>query len=72
MSERAIEFVEVWVSEHVHGGEAPDDAKPMAAQCLTAAKSAGIPQAEIEDAFEDLAAFIGGEIAEANMSRKGS
>jgi hypothetical protein len=72
MSERAIEFVEVWVSEHVHGGEAAGDAKPLAAQCLAAAKSAGIPQAEIEDAFEDLAAFIAGEIEEASMSRKGS
>ena len=72
MSERAIEFVEVWVSEHVRGGEAPDDAKPLAAQCLAAAKSAGIPQTEIEDAFEDLAAFIAGEITEAGLSRKGS
>ena len=71
MSERAIEFVEVWVSEHVHGGQSPGDAKGLAAQCLAAAKSAGIPQAEIEDAFEDLAAFVAGEITEANMSRKG-
>ena len=72
MSERAIEFVEVWVSEHVRVGEAPGDAKALAAQCLAAAKSAGIPQAEIEDAFEDLAAFIAGEIEEAKVSRKSS
>ena len=72
MSERAIEFVELWVSEHVSAGQSAGDAKALAAQCLAAANSEGIPQAEIRDAFEDLAAFIGGEIEEANLSRKDS
>ena len=71
MSERAIEFVEVWVSEHIRNAQL-DDAKALAVQCIAAAKSEGIPQSEIGDAFEDLAAFIAGEITEAALSRKGS
>ena len=37
----------------------------MAAQCLQAAQTEDIPESEIEEAFDDLAAFIGGEIEEA-------
>jgi phosphohistidine phosphatase SixA len=69
MSERAIEFVEVWVSEHVRAGQTAGDAKALAAQCLEAAKAEGIPQSDIKDAFEDLAAFIAGEIQEVNTDR---
>ena len=69
MSERAIEFVEVWVSEHVHAGQTAADATALAAQCVEAAKTAGVPHSEVKDAFEDLAAFIGGEIQEANAER---
>jgi len=71
MSERAIEFVEVWVSEHVHAGQTAADAEALAAQCLDAAKAEGIPHSEIKDAFEDLAAFIAGEISEENAPRRG-
>jgi len=71
MSERAIEFVEVWVSEHIRDESAPDP-KALAAQCLDAAKSKGIPEAEIKDAFEDLAAFIAGEIEESKSSGRGA
>lgn len=71
MSERAIEFVEVWVSEHIRDAQGALDPKALAAQCLAAAKSEGIPEAEIKDAFEDLAAFIGGEIEEAKSSGRG-
>jgi hypothetical protein len=69
MSERAIEFVEVWVSEHVRAGLTAADATALAAQCLEAAKGAGVPHSEIKDAFEDLAAFIAGEIQEVNTDR---
>jgi hypothetical protein len=71
MSARALEFVEYWVSEKIEEMEdlpaAGDDAtaKALAAECLQAAQSEGIPQAEIQEAFDDLAAFIGGEIEEA-------
>ena len=91
MSQRAIEFVETWVSENItatgddtHAGNpaagnpqagdfdgdnpAADNpaVKALAAQCLKAAGAEGIPLSEIQDTFEDLAAFIAGEIAEAN------
>jgi hypothetical protein len=65
MSERALEFVELWVSEHITPASDPSQAKALAAGCLQAAKADGIPQAEVEEAFDDLAGFIAGEIAEA-------
>lgn len=71
MSMRAIEFVENWVSNNI----VPDGYQPgsenavaiaLARQCLESAKAAGIPESEIEDAFDDLPSFIAGEIKEAN------
>jgi hypothetical protein len=61
MSERAIAFVEEWVSDNVGAG--PDDADEslaaaLALQCAADAKDAGIPDAEIRDAFESLTAFM--------------
>jgi hypothetical protein len=71
MSGRALEFVETWVSEKIEeteklsadGDEAA--AKAWAAQCLRDALEQDIPSSEIKDAFDDLAAFISGEIEEA-------
>ena len=67
MSERALEFVETWVSEkieregHLEDGKA-SPAKEWAAECREAAMEAGIPSPEIDAAFDDLAEFIEGEI----------
>jgi hypothetical protein len=61
MSERAIAFVEKWVSEHVK-----PQAAALAQQCVQDAQAAGIPEAEIHDAFEDLVDYMAGEIEEAN------
>jgi len=72
MTEHAIEFVESWVSENVSGadyqaeGNNNSRAKALSAQCVEAAKAAGIPQTEIAKVFEDLTAFIAGEIDEAH------
>jgi hypothetical protein len=71
MSMRAIEFVENWVSEvFAADGERPEGsdatAAALASQCLTAASEAGIPPSEIEETFDDLPAFMAGEIEEAN------
>ncbi len=87
MSERALEFVETWVEGKIvamrfpTAGAGPmalpaDDsqAKLLAAQCLKAAQDQGIPAAEISEAFDDLAAFIAGQIEEArdqNAERAG-
>ncbi len=69
MSARALEFVEEWVSERLEQGypAADDDAqiKAWAAACLAAARAEGISDLEITEVFDDLAAFIGGQIDEA-------
>ena len=70
MSERALEFVETWVAEAIEAmDELPaegDDSKSkaLALACIKAAREEGIPESEIKDAFDDLAAFIGGQIEE--------
>jgi hypothetical protein len=69
MSERALAFVEKWVSDHVRAQDADGDiearAKTLAGQCLAAAGKEGIPAAEIGEAIDDLADFIMGAIEEA-------
>jgi len=75
MSARALEFVETWVSEKIEDmDELPaegDDAvtKQLASQCVAAALKEGIPVSEIQEAFDDLAEFIGGEIEEERERR---
>jgi hypothetical protein len=71
MSARALEFVETWVSGKIEemktlpaeGDEAA--AKALANECFKAALEEDIPAAEIQEAFDDLAEFIAGEIEEA-------
>ena len=77
MSARALEFVETWVSEKIEAMEtlpAEGDeaaAKAWAAECLQAALDEDIPAAEIQEAFDDLAEFIAGEIEEARERKEG-
>ncbi len=71
MSMSAIEFVENWVSENIPAdAPAPPDidaaARELASRCLADATAAGVLQSEMEDAFDDLPAFMAGEIEEAN------
>jgi hypothetical protein len=70
MTMRAIEFVENWASENVAADEqgteiAGASARALALRCLGDARAAGIPQSEIEETFDDLPAFLAGEIEEA-------
>jgi hypothetical protein len=70
MSKRALEFVETWVSEKIEEEGVPAEgaaspAKTWAAECIEAASEEGIPALEINEAFDDLAEFIDGEIEEA-------
>ena len=77
MSARAVEFVETWVSEQIEemnelpaqGSDAT--AKKLASQCVQAALEDDIPATEIQDAFDDLAAFIDNEIEEERERREG-
>jgi hypothetical protein len=76
MSARALEFVETWVSEKIEATGYPADgeaspAKDWAAQCLAAALDEDIPATEINDAFDDLTAFIDGQIEEARDRDEG-
>jgi hypothetical protein len=69
MSERALAFVDEWVSDHVHAEDADGDidvrAKTLATRCLAAAAKAGIPASEINEAIDDLPEFMIGAIEEA-------
>ena len=76
MSARALEFVETWVSEKIEATEtlpAEGDeaaAKAWANECFQAALDEDIPAAEIQEAFDDLAEFIAGEIEEERERRE--
>jgi hypothetical protein len=63
MSMRAIEFVENWASENIKADTA-GPAPALASRCLNAAAAAGIPRSEIEETFDDLPAFMAGQIEE--------
>ena len=69
MSERALAFVEEWVSDHVGGedksGDEPARAKALADRCRADALAQGITANEIADAIDDLTAFMTGAIEEA-------
>ena len=77
MSARALEFVETWVTEKIEEmeelPEAEDEKTPkaLADECFKAALEEDIPAAEINEAFDDLAEFIGGEIEEERERREG-
>ena len=77
MSARALEFVETWVSGKIEqmqtlpaeGDEAA--AKTLANECFQAALDEDVPAAEIQEAFDNLAEFIAGEIEEARERKAG-
>jgi regulator of PEP synthase PpsR (kinase-PPPase family) len=77
MSARAVEFVETWVSEQIEEmDELPAQgndtvAKKLVSQCVQAALEENVPATEIQDAFDDLAAFIDNEIEEERERREG-
>ena len=69
VSERALAFVEEWISTHVNADDAEGDiearGKTLAAQCLADAGKGGIPVSEIGDVIDDLPEFMIGAIEEA-------
>ena len=71
MSARALEFVETWVSEQIEEEGYPEEerqesvAKEWANKCREDAMGEGIGSQEIDEAFDDLVAFMQGEIEEA-------
>jgi hypothetical protein len=77
MSARALEFVETWVSGKIEAMEtfpAEGDeaaAKALANECFQAALDEDVQAAEIQEAFDNLADFIDGEIEEARERKAG-
>jgi hypothetical protein len=69
MSERALAFVEEWVSEHVRADDKSGDeqarASALADRCRADAGAQGISPNEIGEAIDDLTAFMTGAIEEA-------
>ncbi len=69
MTERALAFVDEWVTDHVRAQDADGDidarAKALADQCLADAGKKGIPPSEIGEAIDDLTEFMVGAIEEA-------
>ena len=69
MSERALAFVDEWISGHNHAQDADGDiearAKTLASQCMADASKKGIPVSEIGEAIDDLPSFLIGAIEEA-------
>ena len=77
MSARALEFVETWVSEKIEqmqtlpaGGDEATT-KALASECFEAALDENIPAPEIQEAFDNLAEFIAGEIEETRERKAG-
>jgi hypothetical protein len=59
MSQRAVDFVHMWISANVHPNDIIDerrDAEPkkFAAQCRTHAGLVGISATEIKESYDDL------------------
>jgi hypothetical protein len=69
MSERALAFVEEWVTEHVRAEDKSGDeqarASALADRCRADAGAQGISANEIGEAIDDLTAFMIGAIEEA-------
>ena len=69
MSERALAFVEEWVSGHVSAEDKSGDeqarARALADRCRADAGAQGISTSEIGEAIDDLTAFMAGAIEEA-------
>ena len=69
MSERALAFVEEWVTDHVRAeGKSGDErarASALADRCRADAGTQGIPANEIGEAIDDLTEFMVGAIEEA-------
>jgi hypothetical protein len=69
MSERALAFVEEWVSDHVRAEDKSGDerarGRALADRCRADASTHGISANEISEAIDDLTEFMIGAIDEA-------
>jgi len=74
MSDKAIEFLQEWISEKVHAPEAPakveQEATALAKECAKQAVSAGVLLEDIEEEVGDLEQLIAHKLEDAVEAQK--
>lgn len=76
MTEKAIEFLQEWISEKVQAPEAPirldREAEMLAKQCAAQAADAGVRLEDIEEEVGNLEELIATKLEDAVEAKKGS
>lgn len=76
MTEKAIEFLQEWISEKVQAPHEPvkleQEAEALARECAKQAARAGVPLEDIEEEVGDLEQLIAAKLEDAAESRKDS
>jgi hypothetical protein len=76
MTEKAIEFLQEWISEKVHAPETPvrldQKAEVLAKQCAAQAANAGVRLEDIEEEVGDLEELIATKLEDAVEATKGT
>ena len=74
MTEKAIEFLQEWISEKVHAPETPvrldQKAEVLAKQCAAQAANAGVRLEDIEEEVGDLEELIATKLEDAVEATK--
>jgi len=74
MSDKAIEFLQEWISEKVHAPEVPakveQEATALAKECAKQAASAGVLLEDIEEEVGDLEQLIAHKLEDAVEAQK--
>jgi hypothetical protein len=75
MTEKAIEFLQEWISEKVHAPHEPirleQKAEVLAKECARQAAVAGVPLEDIEEEVGDLEELIATKLEDAVEAKKG-
>jgi hypothetical protein len=75
MTEKAIEFLQEWISEKVQAPETPNridrEAVVLAKQCAAQAANAGVRLEDIEEEVGDLEELIATKLEDAVEAKKG-
>lgn len=76
MTEKAIEFLQEWISEKIQAPETPcrieQAAEVLARQCAAQAADAGVRLEDIEEEVGDLEDLIAAKLEDAVEARKGN
>lgn len=76
MTEKAIEFLQEWISEKVQVSSTPmrveQEAEVLAKECAKQAERAGVPLEDIEEEVGDLEELIASKLEDAVEAQKGN